>query len=395
MIKVADKILDLENKFKKIVTNNKNLIRIFVVCLVLVAIFTRFLLLKYKSPDYIIFLSQWFEKLENSGGLPGLKYNFGDYNIPYMTILALLTYIPISSLYSIKIVSIIFDFICAFFASKIVNDLKPSKDKVLSSIIFCIVLLTPTVILDSTLWAQCDIIYTSFVLGSIHYVLKNKIKLSFIFLGLAFAFKLQFIFILPIYIALYFYKKDISILHFLLIPLIDIILCIPAVIAGRSIIDCLLIYFNQTGEYTALTLNYPNLYSMLGGFFDNQRIILILLTSVVIGFVLFYIFYKKINITKNFIPLALLLSLLTFYFLPGMHERYGFMIEILSIIYVVIYKRDYYLPIVLQISALVGYYSFLAPNSLSPQLSGLMPIILFIAIIKFSYNSIKRLNDEV
>jgi len=39
---------------------------------------------------------------------------------------------------------------------------------------FGILLLIPTVILNGSVWGQCDIIYTAFVIASIYYILREK-----------------------------------------------------------------------------------------------------------------------------------------------------------------------------------------------------------------------------
>ena len=64
-------------------------------------------MLDFESGDYQLFLKDWFDYLKANGGIHALKSYVGDYNAPYVTLMALLTYLPIKSLYSIKIISII------------------------------------------------------------------------------------------------------------------------------------------------------------------------------------------------------------------------------------------------------------------------------------------------
>ena len=81
----------------------------FAVGLIL-ALLTRIALMEYKSNDYENFLKPWYEYIKSHGGFAALKDSFSDYTPPYIYILAFLTYLPIPSLYGIKIVSILFDF---------------------------------------------------------------------------------------------------------------------------------------------------------------------------------------------------------------------------------------------------------------------------------------------
>ena len=112
------------NKFK-----NYKLTILFIIITVL-SIYVRYLFLEFKSNDYNMFLEQWFYALKNNGGLWALKNSIGNYNAPYLTIMAILTYLPIRPIISIKIVSIIFDYICAAAVMKIVYIiLKENKNR--------------------------------------------------------------------------------------------------------------------------------------------------------------------------------------------------------------------------------------------------------------------------
>lgn len=390
------KINKFENKVKDRILDKKNIKIIFLAIVVLLAIVARVLMIKYVSGDYVSFLEKWFEQIKEQGGFTALKNNIGDYNVPYLTILAILTYLPIPSLISIKLVSIIFDFVCAFFAGLLVYDIlgKNENAKFTSIITFAVMLFLPTILMNSSLWAQCDTIYVSFILISLYLIRKNKVVLSFVSLGFAFAFKLQFIFIMPLYVLLYLKDKNISLLHFLIIPIVNFILCMPAIIQGRGIIDCMTIYFRQTETYHMLTLNYTNLYNIFGKFFDYQSGVCIIFTIIVLGIVSIYLLYKNVDIKNNIIPIALLYSILIVFFLPKMHDRYAFLAEILAVIYVMIYKKSYYFPITLLTCAVYGYYCFLAPNVINGDYISLFSIVEFIAIAKFTWDTLKDLKNN-
>lgn len=385
------KNLKIDEKLKKIVDNKKILRILFLAAILLLAIAARYFAYSYKSGDYEIFLKPWYDKIIELGKIKSLKYKIGDYNVPYMFILAIFSYIPISPLILIKTLSVIFDVILAIYSSKLVYEfIKSNKNaRLISDICFGVILFLPTVFMNSAVWAQCDSIYTTFIIMSLYYLKKDKVLASFILLGIAFAFKLQFIFILPIYILLYFKRDDISILHFIIIPVVNVLMCLPAIIMGRGIKDCLLIYFSQTGTYNSLTLNYPNLYSLFGEVFQNQSKVLLLFTIAIIGMISFYLFYRKAKINDNIIKIGLMLAIITVYFLPRMHERYGFLAEILAVIYVFIYRQKFSLPVILQLSALSGYFMFL--GEFDNLFFKLFSLFVFFAIFKFIIDTLKSL----
>ena len=375
-----EKISKVEKKFINWIENHIDCL--IIIGIVLFSLILRYFMLSYQSEDFKNFLSPWFYELKEAGGLSGLGNYPGDYNAPYMTILALLTYLKINPLISIKIISIIFDYILAFLVGKFVYDIR-SKDnnrKMLSILAFGITLFLPTVVMNGSLWAQCDVIYTTFLVLAFYFLYKDKTLFSFISLGLAFAFKLQFIFILPVYIILYFRKKNFSILYFLIIPLVNFILCLPVIIAGKPISECLLVYFNQTSTYKSLNLNFPNLYSLINGNEQYLSKIGILTLIIIFAFLLFYIIKKKVNFNMEKILLLGVLSIvLCTYFLPYMHESYLFATDIFSLLYCVLYKRNYLVAILISFISIASYCMFLFNSYLVP--SYLISMIFFGVVI--------------
>ena len=393
-----EKISKVEKKFINWIENHIDCL--IIIGIVLFSLILRYFMLSYQSEDFKNFLSPWFYELKEAGGLSGLANYPGDYNAPYMTILALLTYLKINPLISIKIISIIFDYILAFLVGKFVYDIR-SKDnnrKMLSILAFGITLFLPTVVMNGSLWAQCDVIYTTFLVLSFYYLYKDKVLFSFVSLGLAFAFKLQFIFILPVYIILYFRKKNFSILYFLIIPLVNFILCLPAIIAGKSVLECFLVYFKQTSTYSELNLNIPNIYSLINGDVQYLSIFGIICLVVFFAFLLFYIIKQNINLTIERILLLSVLSLsLCVFLLPHMHERYLFAADIFSLLYCLLYKRNYLVAIFISLISTLSYSVFLFSSSIVP--SYLLAFVFFGLIIYLfkdflNYNNIKIHNPN-
>ena len=227
MKKIEDKVFEFINKHR---------IVIFFIIISGISLLVRFFLLKYESVDYTMFLKEWFDEIKQFGGLKALNREIGDYNTPYLTIIALLTYLPIKSLYSIKIVSIFFDYVLAFGVCKIVAMIIKNNNnkKDILLIIYGTILMLPTVMLNSACWGQADSIYTAFTIWSIAFFFFDKYVKSFILLGVAFAFKLQTIFILPLYILIYISKRKFSIVHFFIIPVMNFVMCIPAMLARKD-----------------------------------------------------------------------------------------------------------------------------------------------------------------
>lgn len=364
----------------------KNYLTIAFVLITILSLIIRISMLNYESSDYISFLSGWFDYLKANGGIFALKNYPGDYNAPYMTIMALLTYIPINKLYLIKGVSIFFDFALAISSGLLVKTLVKNKKekKIASFFAYSVIIMLPTVMMNSAMWGQCDSIYTTFVILSLYYLIKEKYKFSFVLLGIAFAFKLQFIFILPLYVVLYVTKKKFSIFNFLLIPLTNFIMCLPAIVVGNPIIKCMSVYFNQTSAYNdRLVLNFPNIYTLINGNVDIFYKVGILFSLLVCILCSVYVVYKKIKWdNEKILTLALWFLIVLTFILPGMHERYLFCGEILACLYYIVYRKNLLLVIFLNINSIITYSIYL--NGLSFDYSWLMSIVYLAIIANFT-----------
>ena len=335
---------------------------IFLIIITTLAIIIRGLFFSVESGDYVCFLSVWFDTLKQNGGLAGIKTPIGDYNVPYLTILACLTYLRISSLVSIKLVSIIFDFFGAITAALIVKKLTSTSNysNLLAVITYSIIIFLPTVILNGAAWGQCDFIYTSFILLSLYLLLNKKHFWSLFVYGIAFSFKLQAIFILPLFIIIYLVNKDFSILNFLLIPVANLILSLPALLLGYPLKNLLLVYINQTDTYHNLTMNFPNIYNLMHNYYDLLKLPGIIFTLTVVGTFTMIVWSTKKRISnKDLITYSLWLVLTITFFLPGMHDRYLFVADILSVIYVIINRKNFYLPIFINFTSFSTYIIFL------------------------------------
>ena len=344
--------------------NNKKETIMIMVMIFLATIIVRVYCFPLLSGDYVNFLEPWVEEIREKGGFAALKEPLGNYNIPYIIILILISYLKCEPLIPIKIVSIIFDFICAFATYKIVNKITNNKNTAMAFSV--LVLWLPTVIMNGALWGQCDSIYGAFVLLAIYYLMENKNIKAFVMLGLAFAFKLQAVFILPLFVLLLFRNKDIKWYYFFIPVGIVLLAGMPAIIAGQSISSVLGIYGGQVETYNALTANFPNIYSIIIKFpFAEEynsliTIIGILVTMLVYFAIWLVVLIKKINFDEKKILLVGLWSIIIATFLlPRMHDRYMYIADILSVIWLVVNNKNKLLPLMINLTSTITYLGFL------------------------------------
>lgn len=351
----------VEKKFFDFVKNNILTILFFSVTLFAIAI--HFCGIGFQSGDYKSFLKPWWTIIKSSG-ITGLSKQVGNYNIPYQIITFIMTLFPWDSLIAYKSLSIIFDFVLAGGVMLLVKELTGSK--IWALVGYSLTICSITVLLNSSFWGQCDSIYVAFIILAIYFLIKDKTALSFVMLGLAFAFKLQMIFILPVFLFYYVLSRKVSILHFLIIPAVDIVLCLPAVILGRNIVDIFTIYLGQTDYGKQIQMNCPNIYALMCNGKDTQFYYLfktysILITVVILGFILALFIYKKVDIKdkKAFLMTAVWTVFTCIMFLSSMHERYSYLLDILLIVYAVSYRKNIIPAILCSLISLRGYCSYL------------------------------------
>ena len=316
-----------------------------VIGVTLISMIIRYSFREIISNDAYWCLLPWYDVIKENGGIYALGSQVGDYNMLYQFIIAVFTYLPIEPLSAYKLLSCIFDYLLAAAMGYFVYFFS-EKDRILKgTMAYMLVLMSPIVFLNSSYWGQCDAIYTFFCVASLLVFCKEKYPLTFVLYGVAFAFKLQAVFLLPFFLFAYFVKKKFSVLYFGIIPVMMVILSIPGLIMGRSVAEVFTIYLNQTGSYKSITMNYPTFWNLLqsanmDAFYINMKKPAIALTVVVIALLMVAWIVKKVPMTtRNMIYMAFLLAYTCVLILPSMHERYGYLYEILAILVVFLQIR--------------------------------------------------------
>ncbi len=308
------------------------------------AMLLRVEMFEMRTGDYNSFLVKWFDFIKENGGFSALGTKIGDYTPAYFYILAFLTYLPVNSLYSIKIVSCMFDILLAVSVTLCVGEF--SKNKKLSVLTYAVILLLPTVFLNSGAWAQCDSIYVSFAVLCLYFLLKGKPFTAMVMYGISFSFKLQAIFFAPLLGVLWF-KRKIPRTSPLIILGVYFLTCLPVWLLGRDLWDVLTTYFSQAEQYhDRLTLNAPTILALLGkvstSWIDYLSSTFVILTLTITVFVMYLCGHCDLGKKQTWIDFGLLFALGIPYLLPHMHERYFYLADILAVLYCVLHKKRWY-----------------------------------------------------
>lgn len=347
----------------------------------ILALALRLSLLSFESGDYHTFFLPWYQAMKEQGfyAIVSLKY---DYTPTYLYLLYWMSVLfpKLDPVVAIKLPSIVFDFLSAYLVFQIVRLKYPHGPAPIFA--YLIVLFAPTIVLNSALWGQCDSIFAAFLLICVYYLLTGDGAYAGIAFGVALAFKLQAIFLGPLLLALVI-KGRLAWKHLLWIPLVYLILIIPAWVAGRPIVELLKIYLDQSRAYPFLTLNAPSLYAWL-----PESLYSVLYPAGVIwatGLIFIYVlavFKSRTNLSQGLIlNLGMLAVMLVPFILPKMHERYFYTADLLSIAYGFFFPDHFYIPIVMGLISFFAYQPFLFGRQLVPQeilAAGVLVILILV-----------------
>lgn len=347
--------------------------------------------LSYESGDYTAFLSDWYNTIDEAGGLPALQTQVGNYGILYQFLICLMTYLPLSPLSGYKLLSLAFDIIlalaCGIFAISVHggDTFEPGHDRLVYT--FIAVLFLPTVILNSSLWAQCDSIYTAFAIMALLCLCKERDAAAFLLLGIAFSFKLQTIFIVPVFLFIAFLRKR---LHYALLSLVSwYASCMPGFIAGRSLLSPLEIYREQTGTYGDMFRNFPSAWVLVGADYSEMGDVAVLYTFVLLAALMLYLLNQYRSGSERFTPyriteIACLMAWTCVEFLPSMHDRYSYMVEILLVILITMNRRYIVCLIPEGLMILMRYRAFLFAGIVEDTPSNVEAVVYLLAYIAFA-----------
>lgn len=355
----------------------------FLALLILAGLLIKLLMLPFfpNPGDYTFFLKPWVEFIRSHGYWQAFRFEFANYSPPYLYFLLGIAKQGGEPLIPIKLVSICFEYVAAWFIGRIAY--QKYKEDWVRWCALAVVPLLPTVLINSSYWGQCDSVYASFLVGSIYFVLRKRSFLSILFLGISFSFKLQAVLLFPFYFVLLL-RNRVKWYYFLLVPAVYLISLLPAYCAGRPLTELLSVFISQSEYYESLSLQFPNLYMWISDdHYETVKWIGILFTflfTLLMGGLL----AKKCRteLTNDYLVRLALLSAVIFPFLlPGMHERYMYVGDLLAVAYIMYFPRKFYNALGIPLISLFSYALCTSLNESLIRYLGVPVTIFYICVI--------------
>jgi len=158
-------------------------------------------------------------------------------------------------------------------------------------------------------------------------------------------------------------RKNIPWVYFLLIPVVYVVMVLPAFFAGRSMLDLLLIYFDQSAATDHWTLNAPSLFAFVSEltvpYIIWGKIFLAIAAALVGVWVVVSVIKNRTEDSAQLTLMALASVTLVPFILPHMHERYFYTSDAISLVVAFFIPALWFLPIMFQVSSYLVYSNYL------------------------------------
>ena len=175
--------------------------------------------------------------------------------------------------------------------------------------------------------------------------------------------------------------------HLLLLPMIYLLLMVPAAIAGRPWLELVSIHVAHVQRFSDLAIHAPNLWSIVGGLeLIDYR------TGLVIGCAAAGLAGAAIAISalrlqpgpRTIVLVAALSSALMPYLLPKMHDRYFFVADIMTLTVAFVIPRLWVTVPLFQVGSLLSYLPYFGLSGWAPVYA-ILPVTFGVSILALEY----------
>ena len=388
----------------------------------------RFSLFDWQSGDYRAFLSNWYDSFLEQGRWRGLgepATHLWGYCYPqlYLYLISLSTLLPVPKLYAIKLLSVAADYVAAWYAWRLAR--RAGFPAARSWAMVAAVLFLPTVVLNSARWGQCDMIYTCALLASMYYVLEGRTAAALVAFGLSFSMKPQAIIWCP-FLAGLLASGRLPWRQLWIAPAVYVFCAVPAMLAGQPALHALGCWARPAVEPQKLAEGAPNWYQLVSPEVTAGPYVAGVLLALLATAALVWWMWRTgrahpvtVHLTPALSPsagerenstdcgrsplapaegeragvkgelvawsrrtgsepatpdlarwlvsAALLSALLPPFLLPGMHERYFFAADVLSVVYAFYDPRRWFVAVLVQFGSVFSYYQYLYGRTPVPR----------------------------
>jgi Gpi18-like mannosyltransferase len=200
-------------------------------------------------------------------------------------------------------------------------------------------------------------------LAGVYFLLRGNPWWGVAMCAVSLSIKPQGVFIFPL-LALLVLAARLRWRTLLAVPAVYLLIDLPALIAGRDPVELLTIYSldRQSHWITSLTYNAPSIWAFVPTSTraaDIKPVGNILAVAAVVG-VIYVLIVRRLELTRErIVTAAALFSILVPFLLPGMHERYFFLADVMTLVLAVYRPKLWFVPLMVQAASFLSYEPYL------------------------------------
>ncbi len=382
-------------------------------------LFAKLSVAMYPTQDVVGYVLEWMKEIKEVG--IGNFYTINsDYSPLFLFLISLLTLLPTGEtvtvsgfeffsnwMFYLKGCYFLFDILIAIAVFLIIKQL--TKNPLKATLGYLVAVILPVQFVNSAVWGNADSLYACLILYCVYFALKSKGAAAMLLFGFALANKLQALFIAPFIVYLLLIRK-IKFRTVFLAPLAVLASFIPAYICGADFLKPFEFFAKQVGGYKKLTLGCPNFWQLFAFNPESESIIAKgapFFALAVIGVFFAIIFFRNIKPTdENLLTIAAFTVGITVFFLPHMHERYYYLVDLLVVVYALVRNKNYILIPLMQIASGIAYYHYISGRYFidpwgedSVHIAAVIVVVvlafLFTDIMKAEHTDLKATTKEI
>ena len=160
--------------------------------------------------------------------------------------------------------------------------------------------------------------------------------------------------------------------------------------------DIFTIYLGQADTHPKMSMNYPGFWVILNDAameetYSTYKTAAMLLTVLILAAWMIFFTIKKPKMSKeNIVYISFILVYSCVFFLPAMHERYGYLYEILAIIIIFLYKETAPLLLSLLLISLFTYGFYLHGRTIDLSVLAVVNLVVYITYAIFLVKKMRR-----
>ena len=359
------------NKFQYVI--HRYFYLLTAVLITLISLTARYCVVLHPTNDVVGYVFKWMNNIREVG-FSNFYTVESDYSPLFLFVVGIFAYLPAGEMVTIRGLTYSSNWMVYlksfYFTIEIVIAIglyliikEVIDDKRSAWLVYIIYLCLPVQFFNSAIWGNADVLYFVCFVYILYFILRGKDVWTFFLVGVCFGIKLQAVFILPFLVYLLMRGK-LKFYKIVFVPVGLFATFLPAYFCGASFTEPCAFFTRPVNGYSLLTLGCANIWHLINIRSGSMEVFstgATILGLLLIGLFTAIVFERNVELDKkNTLCVGIFLMAIVPMFLPHMHERYFYLLDVLIVVYCLITKKRYYLILLMQLSSGIAYHNYLS-----------------------------------